>query len=58
MENMETNGISLTWLSPQIVLLVTNYNVLSFSAKKPKKGQATAKQRLGKILKIHKLGMF
>lgn len=27
-------------------------------AKKPKKGQATAKQRLGKILKIHKLGMF
>ena len=27
-------------------------------AKKPRKGQATAKQRLGKILKIHKLGMF
>ncbi|KAK3101137.1 hypothetical protein FSP39_001225 [Pinctada imbricata] len=26
--------------------------------KRPKKGQATAKQRLGKILKIHKLGMF
>ncbi|XP_060577068.1 lysine-specific demethylase 7B-like isoform X2 [Ruditapes philippinarum] len=25
--------------------------------KKPKKGEATAKQRLGKILKIHKLGM-
>ncbi|XP_062610081.1 lysine-specific demethylase PHF2-like isoform X4 [Saccostrea cucullata] len=27
-------------------------------AKKPKKGLATAKQRLGKILKINKLGMF
>ncbi|KAK3610617.1 hypothetical protein CHS0354_009076 [Potamilus streckersoni] len=26
--------------------------------KKPKKGQATAKQRLGKILKIHKMGLF
>ncbi|XP_045165878.2 lysine-specific demethylase 7B-like isoform X2 [Mercenaria mercenaria] len=25
--------------------------------KKPKKGEATAKQRLGKILKIHKMGM-
>lgn len=26
--------------------------------KKPKKGQATAKQRLGKILKIHKMSMY
>jgi hypothetical protein len=29
----------------------------TFLGKKPKKGEATAKQRLGKILKIHKLGM-
>ncbi|KAL4226132.1 Lsd1/2 complex PHD finger containing protein Phf2 [Mactra antiquata] len=29
----------------------------SLKRKKPKKGEATAKQRLGKILKIHKMGM-
>lgn len=27
-----------------------------FAGKKPKKGEATAKQRLGKKLKIHKIG--
>ena len=32
--------------------------VIFITAKKPKKGLATAKQRLGKILKINKLGMF
>jgi hypothetical protein len=28
-----------------------------FAAKKPKKGMKTAKQRLGKILKIHRMNL-
>jgi len=30
-------------------------DILKFSERKPKKGMKTAKQRLGKILKLHKM---
>ncbi|XP_061187285.1 histone lysine demethylase PHF8-like isoform X1 [Saccostrea echinata] len=45
---------------PNLVKPVTSQGEPSspVKAKKPKKGLATAKQRLGKILKINKLGMF
>ena len=41
-----------------IFFTCTYIHIFTIAARKPKKGQATAKQRLGKILKIHKMGMY
>lgn len=38
------------------VVTIMYFVFISYSAKRLKKGMATAKQRLGKILKIHRNG--